>query len=242
MTKSIILQGCQSFSLPAFKTLSLNVFIKLVPDQKSNRNSNIYVGAQVCAYAREVIYDHMMRIEQVGGVIYAVDVDGLFFSLKKDTQDPLCYSTVCGDFKKMVEDSTEIVGFYCLGSRNYSLLLQEEGKNCSSVVKIKGLSLSSHALENVLSAETYKYSLQKFFLNELQTVIIPQEKFCINSHTKKIAKKCNNFSFQNDLYIKRFVPLFFCFTPRSRVDTHPFGFRPSLKRKADDEIESILFD
>ena len=212
------------------------------PELKVNKKSNIYIGAQICAYAREVIYDHMIKIEQCGGTVYAVDVDGLFFSLDKSIPDPLSYSNVCGDFKKMVNDNHEIVGFYCLGTRNYSLLLQDEGKNLQSIVKIKGLSLSSHTLKNALSAETYKTSISNYFNNEVEKIVIPQEKFCIDSETKKIAKKRNNFTFQNDLYIKRFVPDNFELTDMSRVDTLPFGFKKALKRKAVDLIDDNLFD
>ena len=155
-------------------------------DFHANKKSNIYIGAQISAYGREVIYDHMMRIEQCGGVIYSVDVDGIFFSLDESIPDPLTYSNICGDFKKMVDDKSEIVGFYCLGSRNYSLLLQDGDKKLHSVVKIKGLSLSSHALENVLSAGSYKKSIGQYFENEVENIVIPKERFCIDRQTKKM--------------------------------------------------------
>lgn len=224
---------------------NFNIFFmykKYIVDHKVNRNSNIYIGAQICAYAREVIYDHMLKIEQVGGVIYAVDVDGLFFSLKKDTPDPLLYSNVCGDFKKMLDDDQEIAAFYCLGSRNYSFLLQDGEKNFSSVVKIKGLSLSSHALKNVLSAETYKASIENVFQNQVTKIIIPQEKFCIDSKTRVSYKTRGQFTYHDDLYIKRFIRKDFIFNEKSRVDTLPFGYKQSLKRKADDDDYVDLFD
>ncbi|EPS63716.1 hypothetical protein M569_11068 [Genlisea aurea] len=54
--------------------------------------SNLFVGAQINAYGREIIYEHMEAIEKAGGTVFSVDVDGLFYSLPNGVVNPLKFS------------------------------------------------------------------------------------------------------------------------------------------------------
>jgi hypothetical protein len=195
------------------------------PFTSPNRKSNIYIGAQVNAYSREIIYDYLMSIEKAGGVVYSVDVDGLFYSLPLSVQDPLPYSNVCGHFKNMFHENAEILAYYCLGTRNYSILYKDQDQNLKTIVKVKGLSLSSHCLDQKINANTYKNFIKSHFENEVQQIIIPQEKYCIDPNTKQMIKKFQNFTFQNELYIKRYVPVSYCQNKDYRIKTLPFGFK-----------------
>lgn len=189
-----------------------------------NRRSNIYIGAQVNAYSREIIYDHMTTIEKAGGTIYAVDVDGLFYSLPSNVTDPLKFSNICGDFKNMFDEHVEILAYYCLGTRNYSILYRDIDNTIKTMVKVKGLNLTSHCLNNTVNATTYKEFLQAHFENSVQQIIIPQEKYCIDKNTKQMVKKFQNFTFQNELFIKRYVPDK-TVVKNARIETFPFGFK-----------------
>jgi len=161
-------------------------------------------------------------IENAGGIVYSVDVDGLFYSLKSDIPDPLTYSNNCGDFKNVLGIENEIVAFYCLGTRNYSILYKTKDEELKSYIKIKGLSLTSHCVEDLISASTYKEFIKNHFEDSLQNIIIPQEKFCIDKKSKIIKKKIQSFTFRNDLYIKRFVS---DSNTDFRIPTLPFGFK-----------------
>ena len=44
----------------------------------SNKNTNLYIWAQMNSYARCAMYDHMLSLENAGATIYSVDTDGLF--------------------------------------------------------------------------------------------------------------------------------------------------------------------
>jgi hypothetical protein len=189
-----------------------------------NRRSNIYIGAQVNAYSREIIYDHIESIENAGGTVYAVDVDGLFYSLPSHVKDPLRYSNICGDFKNMFDENVEILAYYCLGTRNYSIMYREADGTIKTMVKVKGLSLTSHCINDSINAATYKDFIKTHFENSLQQIIIPQEKFCIDKATKQMIKKFQNFTFQNELFIKRYVPDNEA-VRNARIETFPFGFK-----------------
>jgi len=184
--------------------------------------SNVAYFLFFSAYGRQIVYDHMTKIEECGGTVYAVDVDGIFYSLKNNEEDPLTYSNICGDFKNVIGYNNEIIAFYCLGTRNYSILYKTKDQELKSYIRIKGLSLSSHCIDNVISPSTYKSFLKNHFNETVEKIIIPQERFCIDNATKVVKKKYQHFTFQNDLYIKRYVN---DNNADIRIPTFPFGFK-----------------
>jgi len=170
----------------------------------------------------------MSHIESCGGTVFSVDTDGLFYSFKKNQPDPLIYSNNCGDFKNVLGPQNEIVAFYCLGTRNYSILYKTSENELKSYVRVKGLSLTSHCITDLISANTYKNFIENHFSNTVEKILIPQEKFCIDNNTKTVSKKFQSFSFQNDLYIKRYI------CPNNsdfKIPTFPFGFKTVSNNK-----------
>ena len=195
----------------------------------SNKNTNIYIGAQINSYARCIMYDHMLSLENAGATIYSVDTDGLFYSIPKNSVDPLPYSNSCGHFKNMVENS-EIISFFTLGPRNYSMLYKDKDEKIKSILKVKGL-VKHSAMRELINHQVFEDFLDSSFESELKSIIIPQLKFCLDKKTKKFCHKFQNFSFRNKLYLKRFV-LSDCMTSNPRIETFPFGYFKSQKRKA----------
>jgi len=174
------------------------------------------------AYGREIIYDHMTNIEKNGGTIYSVDVDGLFYSKKINQDDILTFSNNCGDFKNVIGIKNEIISFYCLGTRNYSIFYKNDKNEFKSYIRIKGLSLTSHCLKDIISPETYNNFIESHFEDSVNKIIIPQERFCVDAKTKVVKKKFQTFSFQNDLFIKRYV---LDKNTDFRIPTFPFGYK-----------------
>lgn len=199
--------------------------------------SNLFVGAQINAYGREIIYDHMMAIERAGGKVFSVDVDGLFYSLPKNAPHPLKFSNKCGDFKNMLNEGEEILAFYALGVKNYCIVYQTPDGQIKSTIKVKGLCLTSFCTKDKLTPSHYQEFISSHFENNLKQILIPQSKFCIDPATQKSVRKFQNFTFANELYLKRFIPENEKnVQPSSIIETLPFGFkkkskaRPSLPR------------
>ena len=187
---------------------------------KPNLSTNIYIGAQITSYARIEMYQFMSEIEKSSGRVYSVDTDGLFYALPKNVQDPLPFSNVCGDFKSMLKPNQIVQSYISLGPRNYSLLLSD-GHEIENVIKVRGLSLSSHHLSERLSMQVYSDFLEAQLKNVAKKIIIPQEKYLINYEEGLHFKRHQNYSFHNDLFIKRFVNK--CKTPS--IETFPYGFK-----------------
>ena len=89
--------------------------LKLPP----NRKSNCYIGAQLTAFARQTIYEHLQTLNQVNATIYQIDCDSIIFSLPKSTRIPLILSDAVGHFKREV--TGEIISYYSMGPKNYCL-------------------------------------------------------------------------------------------------------------------------
>lgn len=196
--------------------------------------SNLFVGAQINAYGREIIYEHMQSIEQVGGKVFSVDVDGLFYSLPNHVPHPLRFSNQCGDFKNMLPEGHEAVAFYAMGVKNYCLVYKNPQGTIESTIKVKGLSLTSHCVNEKITPEIYQKFIASHFQEQTQAILIPQSKFCIDENTRTNIKKYQQFTFSNELYLKRFIPKNTNSNSKqideaSIIETLPFGFKKKLK-------------
>jgi G:T-mismatch repair DNA endonuclease (very short patch repair protein) len=84
-----------------------------------NRKSNCYIGAQLTAYARQVIFSHMRDLINWGATIYQVDCDSIIFTLPNNEPNPLKISEIVGQFKYEIKEP--ICSYYSLGPKNYSI-------------------------------------------------------------------------------------------------------------------------
>lgn len=168
-----------------------------------NRNSSLYIGAQIASLARTVIYKHMEVIESVGGTIFSVDTDCILYTLPSHVDNPLNFSDAFGDFKNVAPPKNEIVAFYSLGNRNYSLLYKNSDGLLSSTTKCKGLSLTSSTFEQSLSPSIYSEFLEANFRAELKELTIPQLRRVASKNRHLQSRKLTHFTFKNDLFFKR---------------------------------------
>jgi hypothetical protein len=60
-----------------FKIIPNN--LKLPP----NRKTNCYLGAQITAFARQVIYEHLQTLISSNATIYQIDCDSIIFTLPR---------------------------------------------------------------------------------------------------------------------------------------------------------------
>jgi len=126
-----------------------------------NRKQNVYIGSQVTAFAREVIYKNLQKILSTpNATVYHVECDSIYFSLPKTTLCPLKFSHAVGDFK--IEHGTKILSFYSFGPKHYNLNFLNDKNEIENICKYSGLSLKNPANKDLLNAETFKYFLDAF--------------------------------------------------------------------------------
>ena len=187
------------------------VFVK--PNEKklpTNRNSNCYIGAQMTAFAREVLYNYLLQIINCAqSTVYYVDCDSIVFSLPTNVNIPLPISIKCGDFKHEYE---EISAFYCLSPKSYFV----QSKN-GTVSKIKGLSINH--CKDIFTEELFEKFIKALVINKPLSLKVEQRRYYANFKLCKVLEKIQKVSFTNFTNKRRVTIVDSC-----RLESIPFGY------------------
>ena len=189
---------------------------------KPNLKSNVYIGAEINAHARIIIHDYIRLLEAKGISVFAVDTDCIFYSVPKDVQDPLKFTDSIGDFKLVIPSDCEILSYHSLGCRNYSILYKDLGNKLHTITKVKGLSLKSSHMSQLIDHQTYESYIEKHFQSEYQGLVLPQIRHITLKPSFNVTPTLRTFNFKNDLFLKRYVK-----KNDSDYKTYPYGFIPN---------------
>jgi hypothetical protein len=126
---------------------------------KINRKSNVVIGVMITSISRVLIHKEIMRIDALGGKVYRVSCDALYFSLPKEETFLFEISECFGDWKHIYPG--EILGIIQLGLNNFSVLYRTERGEIKSEHKASGLMLSHFLTENVLDHKLYSEMCDK---------------------------------------------------------------------------------
>ena len=187
-----------------------------------NLKSNVYIGAEINAHARIIIHDYIRLLESAGIQVYAVDTDCLFYSVPENVQDPLIFSDSIGDFKSVIPENCEVLSYHSLGCRNYSILYKDLDGKRHTITKVKGLSLKSSHMPQLINHETYETYIEKHFQSEYKSLVLPQIRHITLKPSFNLTPTLRTFEFKNDLFLKRYVK-------KNDLDykTYPYGFIPT---------------
>ena len=188
--------------------------LKLPP----NRKANCYIGAQITAYARQVIYKHMQSLMCSNATIFQVDCDSIIFTLPHDQPVPLKVSSAVGHFK---HDINDIKSFYSLGPKNYSLTF-ESNNSKETLLRIRGLSLNNSLNKVNFSNELFKFYVSQFLKQKRQQISMKQFRRKADFKKLKICSQIEQLTFTNDLSKRRNVD----FSTRNFL-TLPYGYKRS---------------
>jgi hypothetical protein len=187
---------------------------------KPSSDGSLYVTSEINSLGRKFVYEQAESIEAVNGVILSVDTDSILFALPPGVSDPLKYGPEFGSFKNVLGEGTEIHKFYSLGSRNYALGFKDS-KGCEqSLVKIKGLSLSSENNSTMIDIDTYGDLVEKRFNDEFENIYLPQMRKKIDKQKKTFSNVLTKFDFTNELQVKRY-----CIANDKSRTTYAYGYK-----------------
>ena len=188
--------------------------LKLPP----NRKINVYIGSQITAFARQVIYEHLQTILSLPNFkVYQVECDSIYFSGPKNAACPLPLSHAVGDFK--IELSKNVLNFYSLGPKHYCVNFLDESNKIQNICKFSGLSLQNELNQTIITHETFEKFLNDFinhtesYLNLHQ--LIKQSDF----KTLKISENFQKFTIRNNISNRRYL-----IDNTERMLTLPYGF------------------
>lgn len=182
------------------------------------RTHNAYIGAQVTSYARQVMYQHLLKVNAIQGAkIYQLECDSLFLSLPRTSSNILNVTPSLGDFKNVYDG--EIVAYYSIGQKQYCINYLEHD-NLKSVFKVSGVSLKNHYNSTQLTENTFETFLDEFIEGNNVHITFRQEKHGSDFTNFKVLSYQQKFTLTNKLSRKRFVNVF-----DKRMSTFPFGFK-----------------
>jgi G:T-mismatch repair DNA endonuclease (very short patch repair protein) len=182
-----------------------------------NRESNSYIGGELVAFGRILIYQILQKIETVGKIFYT-DCDSCFFSFPNTVPLPFEISDAFGAFKHVFPG--EILSFFCLAPKNYAVSFKSNDGQVKHVTKIKGLSLSSCYLENEINTATFNYFLSKYLSDEIKKREMAQLRCRKDKKSQKMAHKLEIVRFSNQITNRRIVK-----KQCKYVTTLPYGFK-----------------
>lgn len=186
------------------------------PPRHGKRNSNVYIGAHISAFARIYFYDKLKKLTDLNYTPYSMDTDSICFSAPLNSKPIFEFSQLLGDFKNVLGPTSVITHFYSLGQRNYCIVYENNKNEIEVLIKCKGLCLKSFFSKEILTASVYHDFISSYFNNEFRNFKITQQRFRQKSQiTPKIAVT-EKYSFSNKINIKRII-----FNDGSTV---PYGF------------------
>ena len=167
---------------------------------KPNRKSNCYLGAQVTAYARQTIHEQALKIVKLNYKLFHINCDSIMFSLPVSDKIPLEISHALGDFKHEIEN--EIISFYSLGNKSYSISYKTKENVIKTTSKICGLSITGKRNEIDLNEKIIKLKLNKFFFQLNQSLKIDQKRFKRDWKKKLFLQKFNIIHLQTTFQLE----------------------------------------
>jgi len=183
-----------------------------------NLNSNVYLSAQITAFARETIHKHIMRLHADENIsIFQVDCDSIIFSAPSSAKIPLEISPAIGDFKFEIEG--KILSYFSLGPKNYTLTYLNKDNEFKSIHKISGLKLTSDQKIDLANSNVYEMLLDKLKHNFYDSTSLLNKKRKLDIETLTFLDYTQSFTISNQIQIQRNLVI-----KDDLFLTYPFGY------------------
>lgn len=117
---------------------------------------------------------------------------------------------------------SNIVSFHALGNRNYTIGYIDSSDVLKYDYKVKGLSLTSEHVRNIMSPNLYENFLDKHFKEEFDQIYLPQVKNKVDMASKQSKATMHTVKFTNNLFVKRYIN---SNAAQQTYETFPYGFK-----------------
>ena len=203
---------CSEKTIEDFYVVNENLCeIHLKPDLnklRPNRKTNCYVGAQVTAYARQTIHEQALKVINRNYKLFHVNCDSLMFSLPCTDAIPFEISHAVGDFK--IEIENEILSFYSLGNKSYSISYKTKDNQIKTTSKVAGLSIRGKLNETILNEKIIKLKLKQFLSKENGNFKIDQKRYKRDWKKKLFVPMFKISHFQTKLQLNVLLIIIMC--------------------------------
>ena len=194
--------------------------IQVIPNELKlppNRKTNCYLGAQITAYARQIIYEKVQKLIIANAIIYQIDCDSIIFTLPTNQSLPIKISEAVGHFKHEIKG--DINTFYSLGPKNYSITFLSE-KGTETLSRVRGFALNNSLNEIKLDENLFKFYVTQFLKQKSEHILLKQFRRKADFKKLKISSQIEEITFSNALSKRRNVN----FTTAPFL-SFPYGFK-----------------
>lgn len=181
--------------------------------------TNCILGGQIVAFAREFMQRQILKLEKINAKIFYIDTDSLIFSLKKTQRFPFEISPCFGDFKFEIPVEDEILNFFSLGPKNFTVQYKNNEGILKDIVKLRGVTLSNEINNKIIDSKLYDLYLREYLKNNYVEKSIPQVRSHVLKYKKIKVERFQKVFFSNSIKSKRIVD-----KNSPILDTFPFGF------------------
>ncbi len=211
--------NCELIDLTEISENICQIELSNLQKSKPNLNGCLYVTSKINALARQYLYNQILLIEKVNGIILACDTDSVIFGLKKSIKNPLKISPEIGAFKNVLENC-ELLSFYSLNPRNYSILYKSPDNTINHLLKVKGLSLQSQNCNELITHEMYSKFVEQNFKDTIATFYVPQMRKQFKKSSRSYHEVLSGFTFSSECHVKRYL-----LKDSKDFETFPYGFK-----------------
>ena len=184
-----------------------------------NRKTNCLLGAQVTAYARQIIHEHAFKLVNLNYTLFQINTDSIMYAQPSNENIPFELSHAVGDFK--IEIAGNVLTYYSFGTKSYSITHQTCSKEIKTLSKVCGLSIQGKITEELLNNELFHYYINQSILKNSKNIKIPQTRFKKDFNLFRIEKQLTNVNFSNSIVTRRIIDI-----NDPCLKTLPYGYKP----------------
>jgi hypothetical protein len=186
-----------------------------------SRSANLVIAAFVTSAARIEIDSDMRAAMDRGGQICYQDTDSLIVNFPKGVPHGFNISPFYNDFKSEI-DGYEVVAFFCMGSKNYLLILRSlEDGSMTEIVHVRGFSLRSRHAKNVINSECVSRFVHAALEGESLAKYVPEFRLIADRRDRLMRTRYNVKCYRNNYPTKRVIVRNSRF---QKVQTLPYGY------------------
>ena len=167
-----------------------------------NRDSNSVIYSYLTAYARVFMHKEMIKIWSLGGIIFCIENDCLYFTRSKNEISPLTYSKLFGTFKI---ECSQIISFISFGAKSSALTYLSKNE-LKQKIKARGFSLESNLVNELIQTYSFHELLDQYLLqNNKKSIKVPQIRAKRNLNKLTITERIQIHELSNIIVSTRVI-------------------------------------
>jgi hypothetical protein len=168
-----------------------------------NRSANSIIYSYITANSRIFMHTEMLKIWNMGGKIYAMENDCLYWIRPKLIPSPLKHSHLFGSFKNEF-DNCLMLSFISFGTKSTAIAYLKDSK-VEYKIKARGFNFKSNMASKIIDFDSFQSLLDASEKQIFTSIAIPQMRSSRNLQNQTITQKIENYQLSNVISSARVI-------------------------------------